>query len=92
MKTSLLLISLALMSLSACHSKHGEEKKEAVKYIVTTPIVKDTAYTKEYVAQIQSLQNVEIHALDSRLELVETKQRQFNAIIDVYRALGGGWR
>jgi outer membrane protein, multidrug efflux system len=31
-------------------------------------------------------------ALDSRLELVETKQRQFNAIIDVYRALGGGWR
>jgi membrane fusion protein, multidrug efflux system len=62
MKTSLLLISLALMSLSACHSKHGEEKKEAVKYTVTTPIVKDTAYTKEYVAQIQSLQNVEIHA------------------------------
>jgi hypothetical protein len=31
-------------------------------------------------------------ALDTKLELVETKKRQYNAVINVYKALGGGWR
>jgi outer membrane protein TolC len=30
-------------------------------------------------------------ALSSKLELLEAKKRQFNAVINVYRALGGGW-
>lgn len=30
-------------------------------------------------------------ALDARLELIETKLRQFTAVTRVYRALGGGW-
>jgi len=30
-------------------------------------------------------------ALQSKLELIETKNRQFNAIINIYQALGGGW-
>ena len=31
-------------------------------------------------------------ALDSQMELIEIKQRQFRAMVDMYRALGGGWR
>jgi outer membrane protein, multidrug efflux system len=31
-------------------------------------------------------------ALASRLELIEVKQRQFTAVTNVYRALGGGWK
>jgi len=31
-------------------------------------------------------------ALDSKLELIETKKQQFNAVVNVYRDLGGGWR
>lgn len=31
-------------------------------------------------------------ALESKLELVETKKQQYNAITNVYKALGGGWR
>lgn len=31
-------------------------------------------------------------ALDSRLELVETKKDQLNAVVNVYRNLGGGWK
>ncbi|MBL7816139.1 MAG: efflux transporter outer membrane subunit [Saprospiraceae bacterium] len=31
-------------------------------------------------------------ALESKLELIEAKKRQFMAVINVYRALGGGWR
>ncbi len=31
-------------------------------------------------------------ALETKLELVEIKKRQFNTVINVYRALGGGWK
>ncbi len=31
-------------------------------------------------------------ALESRFELVETHRKQLNAMVDVYQALGGGWR
>ena len=31
-------------------------------------------------------------ALDTQLELVETRKKQFNAMINVYKALGGGWK
>ncbi|MBC7696692.1 MAG: TolC family protein [Burkholderiales bacterium] len=31
-------------------------------------------------------------ALESKIELVETKKQQMNAMINIYKALGGGWR
>lgn len=31
-------------------------------------------------------------ALSAKLELIEVKQRQFNSVINLYRALGGGWK
>ena len=31
-------------------------------------------------------------ALESRFELVDTKLQQLNAVVSIYRALGGGWR
>lgn len=31
-------------------------------------------------------------ALESRLELIEARKRQFNAVVNIYKALGGGWR
>jgi outer membrane protein, multidrug efflux system len=31
-------------------------------------------------------------SLDAELELIETKLRQFEALVDIYQALGGGWR
>ena len=31
-------------------------------------------------------------ALDSKFELIETKQQQMNARVYIYQALGGGWR
>ena len=30
-------------------------------------------------------------ALESRLELIETKKQQMNAMVNIYQALGGGW-
>ncbi|MCX7729149.1 MAG: TolC family protein, partial [Bacteroidia bacterium] len=31
-------------------------------------------------------------ALEAKYELIETKKQQFQATINLYRALGGGWR
>jgi multidrug efflux system outer membrane protein len=31
-------------------------------------------------------------ALESRFDLVETKMNQMNAMVSIYRALGGGWK
>ncbi|WP_183148121.1 efflux RND transporter periplasmic adaptor subunit [Chryseobacterium nematophagum] len=57
--TSIVLSSF-LLCLS-CNNKK-EHKEEAVVYPVTTPIVMDTTIDKEYVAQIQSVKNIEIRA------------------------------
>jgi len=31
-------------------------------------------------------------ALESQMELIETKQKQLSAVVNLYQALGGGWR
>ena len=31
-------------------------------------------------------------ALDAKIELIKTKQEQFNAVVNIYQALGGGWK
>ena len=31
-------------------------------------------------------------ALEAKMELIETKQRQINALVKMYKALGGGWK
>jgi membrane fusion protein (multidrug efflux system) len=51
----------ALLCHTSCKSKK-EEKEEVVKYVVTSPVVMDTSFTKEYVSQIKSVRNVEIRA------------------------------
>lgn len=52
---------LALVSITACNSKK-EAKISEGKFTVTSPLLIDTSFTKEYVAEIQSLQNVELRA------------------------------
>ena len=52
----------AVLSLLLACSEKKEEKKESNRYQVTTPLVMDTSFTKDYVAQIQSIQNIEVRA------------------------------
>ncbi|MGZ4034929.1 MAG: efflux RND transporter periplasmic adaptor subunit [Bacteroidia bacterium] len=76
-KRALLISIYALVALTACHSKVEEEKKDDGKYTVTSPIVMDTSFTKEYVAEIQSLQNVEIRAkVDGYVESINVDEGQ----------------
>jgi membrane fusion protein (multidrug efflux system) len=62
MNKSIWQISLAIaIGLTAC-TTHKEEKSEESTFTVTSPLIMDTSFTKEYVAQIQSMQNIEIRA------------------------------
>jgi len=64
MKRILMVISLcALLLHTGCESKK-EEKEEEVDYLVTSPLLKDTLVTKEYVAQIHAISHIELRALE----------------------------
>jgi membrane fusion protein (multidrug efflux system) len=64
MKKILMLMSLgALLYQTGCASKH-EEKEEEVKYLVTSPLQKDTLINKEYVSQIRAISHIELRALE----------------------------
>lgn len=49
--------------LSSCHHKKHEPHKETT-FLVTSPLMKDTVFTKEYVCQIKSTQHIEVRALE----------------------------
>ncbi|MDB5120739.1 MAG: efflux transporter, family, subunit [Sphingobacteriales bacterium] len=62
MKRIVMLAGLgAILCHTSCTSKK-EEKEEAGKYTVTSPLRIDTLFTKEYVSQIRSVRNIEIRA------------------------------
>jgi len=77
MSKIILLIGLAaFVSFTSCKEKI-EEKSEPGKYSVTSPLLMDTSYTKEYVAQIQSFQNIEIRAkIDGYIETIHIDEGQ----------------
>lgn len=60
---SISLVLLAALATISCHVEHQAEADEA-KYPVTNPLRKDTALTKEYVAQIRAIQHIEVRALE----------------------------
>jgi membrane fusion protein (multidrug efflux system) len=55
---------MSLVVLQSCTTATAEKgkKEELNKFIVTNPVTMDTSFTKEYVAQIRSVRNIEIHA------------------------------
>ena len=64
MKRILVLLSLyALLCQTSCQSQK-ELKEEKTKYLVTSPLVKDTLITKKYVGQIHAISHIEIRALE----------------------------
>lgn len=60
--TTVILIAAAL-SASGCHRETQEHEEEA-KYVVTSPLRKDTELTNEFVAQIRAVQHIELRALE----------------------------
>lgn len=85
---------LAALTLTACH-KNEEKKEEAVQYTISQPLVEDTTVDRDYVAQIQSLRNIEIRAMGRGFlqrsyanegEYVHAGQTLFQIMPQVYQA------
>ena len=62
MKRFAIFIVTAMASIG-CHHEHKETEEEG-KYVVTTPLRKDTSLTKDYVGQIRAIQHIELRALE----------------------------
>ena len=64
MRKTLMFMGLcALMCNTSCNSKK-EEKEEEIKFLVTSPLKKDTTITREYVCQIHAISHIELRALE----------------------------
>jgi membrane fusion protein (multidrug efflux system) len=84
----------ALLGYTGCASK-SEEKEEGVKFLVTSPLRKDTLTTRLYVCQIRSIQHIELRALERGYlqnifvdegQYVRQGQRMFQIMPLVYQA------
>ncbi|AKK74920.1 hemolysin D [Chryseobacterium sp. P1-3] len=62
MKRVVSSIALSILLLAVGCNKKKEEKEEASVYPVTSPVIMDTVIHKEFVAQIQSVKNIEVRA------------------------------
>jgi membrane fusion protein, multidrug efflux system len=57
-----LLFSFCGLLITGCGHKEKKEEEAAGKFTATSPLQTDTSYTKDYVAQIQSIKNIEVRA------------------------------
>lgn len=72
---SLVIATASAFLLASCTETEPTQSRESFK--VVKPIIKDTIYTKEYVAQINAIQNVEIRSkLRGFLEKINVDEGQ----------------
>lgn len=92
---SLIIIGLGMaLSLGSCHTEEHEPEEET-KFLVTSPLKIDTAFTKEYVCQIKSIQHIELRALEKGYlqniyvdegQFIKKGQRMFQIMPMIYEA------
>lgn len=94
-KRILMLASLCGLLFSASCNSKKEEKKEETKFLVTSPVKKDTLITKSYVCQIQSINHIELRAQERGYlqkifvdegQFVKKGQLLFQIMPNLYRA------
>lgn len=95
MKGILIIASIAtLLCTTSCETIKHEEHQEA-KFLVTSPVKKDTAVFHEYVCQIRSIQHIEVRALERGYlqeiyvdegQLVKKGQLMFKIMPIIYQA------
>ena len=66
-------------------------KTEEVQKLVNAVETASQLYLTGRATYLEILLNRQ-NAIRANLELIEIKQRQFDATVTLYRALGGGWR
>jgi membrane fusion protein (multidrug efflux system) len=93
-KFPMIIGAFILLSQLSCNTeKH--EKREETKYLVTSPIKKDTVIIKDYVCQIHSIRNIEVRALEKGYlqeisvdegQFVKKGQQMFHIMPNIYEA------
>ncbi|MDX1766424.1 MAG: efflux RND transporter periplasmic adaptor subunit [Arenibacter troitsensis] len=92
--TPIFICMLAMSLITGCQNEK-EKKHEATKYLVTSPVRKDTSITKDYVCQIHSIRNIELRALEKGYlkqifvdegQMVSKGQKMFHIMPNVYEA------
>lgn len=93
-KTPMIIGAFILLSQLSCNNKK-HEKHEETKYLVTSPVKKDTAIIKDYVCQIHSIRNIEVRALEKGYlqyisvdegQTVKKGQQMFQIMPNIYEA------
>ncbi len=72
--------------------KKSYDLKEKQVQALTQSIDISTTLFKSARADYMEVLLTQRDALDSKFDLIETKKQQMNAMINIYQALGGGWR
>lgn len=78
MKKSIMLAGICgVFFFTSCHTEK-EEHEEKEMFLVTSPLIKDTMTTREYVCQIRAIQHIELRALESGyLQEIHVDEGQF---------------
>ncbi|MEJ0055652.1 MAG: efflux RND transporter periplasmic adaptor subunit [Bacteroidota bacterium] len=95
MKKILIPLSLcAVLFFTGCGA-HKEEETEETKFLVTSPLKRDTLVTRDYVCQIRAIQHIEVRALERGYlqhifvdegQIIKQGQRMFQIMPMLYQA------
>lgn len=83
-------VSTELSNISNLERKYDLKSKEVVA--LTTSFGISVDLFKSARADYLEVLMTQRDALESKLELIETKLNQFNSVTNIYRDLGGGWK
>jgi multidrug efflux system outer membrane protein len=72
--------------------KNSFDLKSQQVQALTESIEISTGLFKSARADYMEVLMTQRDALESKFELIETKKQQMNAMVNIYQALGGGWR
>lgn len=72
-------------------SKSYETKSREVEILMQSIVISNSLFKSARADYLEVLLT-QREALASKMELVEIKKRQLNAKVNIYKALGGGWR
>ena len=95
MRRMFMFMSLCVLLFCAGCGAKKEEKEAETRFLVTSPLKKDTVITREYVSQIRSIQHIELRALERGYlqkiyvdegQLVKDGQLMFQIMPMLYRA------
>ncbi len=79
------------LSMTENFSKSYETKSKEVDILSQSIVISNDLFSSARADYIEVL-STQREALESRIDLIEIKMKQFEAKVNMYRALGGGWK